>query len=114
MHAGENHAVSPAWRKLVQEWMKSEGIKRNDLAKRLGVTPGAITQLFSTAKTSKLVPLINRMMILRTSLLDEDELELAEEMIKQAREGTIDVEKMMENFYDRLKRRRTMSLEGSG
>lgn len=54
--------VAATWRRAVTEWMLDSGITRAELARRLGVTRGAITQLFSTAKRSSLVAPIDKMM----------------------------------------------------
>jgi hypothetical protein len=57
-------AVTPEWKRAVAKWMEDpeHQISRSKLAADLGVTRGAITQLFKTAKTSTLVSPINRMM----------------------------------------------------
>lgn len=52
--------VSAEWKHQALEAMKAESISRAELARRVGVSDAAITQLFSTrTKQSRLVPAIH-------------------------------------------------------
>lgn len=69
--------VTPSWKRIAIEWMNARGVNRAELARRLGVTRGAITQLFSTAKKSSLVAPINQMMLEDPQLRDAEPSEEA-------------------------------------
>lgn len=82
MPIDEEKTVTAEFKRRAMRWMAKNDISRSELSRRLDVTRGAVTQLFTTAKTSALVPAINALMADDDlPVLSDEETHIVEDII---------------------------------